>query len=305
MENRGWVSLSVELPPRGEELALAEALRRLGGRGIQREGGRVVAYLPPGADRPSLAREAEAAIRAATSLREPGVSVRRLAPGEDRALWGGSGGPARVSSRIGVDEVIPGEGVAGEGDDGTAGASEVGEGRITVRIRPGPAFGSAAHPTTRSCLRLLDRLLAPGDRVLDVGAGTGILAIAAVLLGARHAVALEADEVACRAARENVAANGVEGRVALREGVADAAVLRSLGRTVGPFDGVLANIETGALLRMLPALAETLAPEGWLVLAGVPGGEAAVVRDAAERAGLGAGIEEPEDGWWSAAFLRR
>ena len=82
-------------------------------------------------------------------------------------------------------------------------------GEVVIRLEPGMAFGTGLHPTTRLCLEALEAHLAPGGTVLDVGTGSGVLAIAAAKLGARSVLALDADPVAVAVARENVAGNGV------------------------------------------------------------------------------------------------
>ena len=84
-------------------------------------------------------------------------------------------------------------------------------GEVVIRLEPGMAFGTGLHPTTRLCLEALEAHLAPGCTVLDVGTGSGVLAIAAAKLGARSVLALDADPVAVSVARENVALNGVAG----------------------------------------------------------------------------------------------
>jgi ribosomal protein L11 methyltransferase len=173
-------------------------------------------------------------------------------------------------------------------------------GDIVITVDPGMAFGNAEHGTTRGCLRLLDRSVAPGARVLDVGAGSGILGVAAALLGASRVLAVEGDPVACEAARENATRNGVAGVVEVMEVWADKASLA----TLGGFDGVLANIESGVLHRLLPGLAACVRPGGWMILSGVLEPELDALVRAAGSAGL-----LPEaldaDGEWRSVRLRR
>ncbi len=175
---------------------------------------------------------------------------------------------------------------------------ELEPGDLLVVVDPGMAFGTAEHPTTRGSLRLLDRLIEPGQRVADVGAGSGILSIAAACLGADEVVALEVDPASCETARENLRRNGVANRVRVEE------------RDVTPdflpgealFDGIMANIESGVLLRLVSAFRSGLRGGGWLILSGVLADEAAHVRSAAERAGFRFHTKDCEGGWWSAAF---
>src|SRR5690606_29236824 len=127
------------------------------------------------------------------------------------------------------------------------------------------AFGTAEHPTTRGSLRLLDPLVEKGIRVADIGAGSGILSIAAALLGAGRVIAVEMDPWSCRAARENTVLNGVDDRVEIREERVGPELLPG----EGPFDGIVANIESGILRPLLPSFARDLRESGWLVLSGI------------------------------------
>ena len=183
---------------------------------------------------------------------------------------------------------------------------------VVIRLDPGMAFGTGQHPTTRLCLEALESRLRPGQEVpgrartgprlgtpvwvLDLGTGSGILAIAAALLGAARVIALDNDPVAVGVARQNVAVNGVEGRVQVLEG--------SLGAT-GPlpdadaprFDMVLANISTAGITEAAPALARVLAPGGTLIASGIGDASVEVCRGALEKAGLTILEQADRDGW--------
>jgi ribosomal protein L11 methyltransferase len=283
---RRWLLLSVQAPPHGEELLLVDALRRLGARLVEREGERFVAHLPHTDDPETLLGEAEAAVRASTRLRDPGLSWRWGTQAELAERWLRDVQPRRVTGRIVVAV------------DGTE--PEALSGDLVVRLQPGFGFGTAGHPTTRLCLGFLDGLVQRGDRIADVGTGSGILAIAAALLGAARVLAFEADPLACALARENAAGSGVGGRVEVRH------------HEVGPggqigsatFDGVVANLEASMLLPRLAGLAEATAPGGWEILSGATRSERADLLHAAEDAGLTLGDEAVEDGWWGGIFRR-
>lgn len=133
---------------------------------------------------------------------------------------------------------------------------------VQVVIEPGMAFGTGDHATTHFCLEALDRALAerPGASVLDVGTGSAVLAIAARKLGASRVVGTDNDPVAIRVAQENAAANGVEG---LELSTAD------LAQVPGTFDVVLANILANTLIELAAPIADKVAPQGLLVLAGI------------------------------------
>ena len=138
--------------------------------------------------------------------------------------------------------------------------SRGGAGPAGVRIDPGRAFGSGAHATTRLALELLQVCLRPGMSVLDVGMGSGVLAIAAARLGAAHVVAIDVDDEAKRAARANVDRNGVSVIVE----VAD----HPLADLDGGFDVVVANIDRPTLVELQPELVRRVRSGGHLVLSG-------------------------------------
>ena len=119
-------------------------------------------------------------------------------------------------------------------------------GEQAVVLDPSRAFGSGAHPSTLACLAAVERWAAPGVSVLDVGCGTGVLAVAAAVLGATPVVAVDVDPVAVDAALANAAANGVEVE----------AVVGSVGDVSGRFDLVVANVGAATALAMAPRLAE-------------------------------------------------
>ena len=131
---------------------------------------------------------------------------------------------------------------------------------IIVRLDPGLAFGTGTHPTTALCLEWLDGLDLAGRSVLDVGCGSGVLAIAALKLGARAAHGVDLDPQALLASRANAEANGVGDRLSLAEDV---------DGVPGPYDFVVANILAGALEELAPRVCAALAPGGALALSGI------------------------------------
>jgi ribosomal protein L11 methyltransferase len=182
------------------------------------------------------------------------------------------------------------------------------ESGAVIRLEPGMAFGTGLHPTTRLCLEALERHVVPGNTVLDVGTGSGVLAIGAAKLGARSILALDADPVAVRVAQENVDLNGVAGQVAVRLGtLAGGDVvprhfdldgdLDLLDR--GQFDLVVINILAPVIVGMAPALAARMGPEAWLVAAGLIESQEADVREALCEQGLRVMERTQEKDWVS------
>jgi ribosomal protein L11 methyltransferase len=133
---------------------------------------------------------------------------------------------------------------------------------VVLLLDPGMAFGTGLHPTTRLCLRAVEECVRPGMRVLDVGAGSGILAIAAARLGASVVEAVEIEPVAAGVCQQNVERNGVAGVVHVTSGTLSSAPRER-------YDLILANITIATLLQLHPLLAEHLSTDGVAVLSGV------------------------------------
>ena len=156
--------------------------------------------------------------------------------------------------------------------------------RTLIRLDPGLAFGTGTHPTTRMCLRWIAAHPPRGQRVLDYGCGSGILAIGAALHGAASVDAVDIDEAAVQSTRDNAAANGVQ----LVAGLPDQAH--------GVYDTVLANILATPLKVLAPLLCGHVAPGGALVLAGVLERQTAELQ-AAYQPWLALEVADAEDGW--------
>ena len=176
-------------------------------------------------------------------------------------------------------------------------------GRIPLLLDPGLIFGTGAHPTTKRSLELVERLTRPGQTVLDLGAGSGILSIAALLLGAAHATACDIDPKASDVIRTNAGLNGFHSQItALCGDVLSAGPLRqNLGRT--PYDLILANIVADVIIALSSFSAPWLAPGGRLVCSGILDGR----EEAVEKALLSGGfsiVERHQDGDWHSFVCR-
>ena len=178
-------------------------------------------------------------------------------------------------------------------------AGTVPAGPLTLVIDPETAFGTGEHGSTRAALALLDRHLVPGATVLDLGSGSGILAIAAVLLGARHATGIDNDEDAEPIARENARRNGVEDRARFVTG--DATVLAPL---LGPAGLVVSNILRSVNLALLPIIHSVLPAGGLAIFSGMEREERKPFLPELQRAGFERGDELVDDGWWGVAARR-
>jgi ribosomal protein L11 methyltransferase len=172
-------------------------------------------------------------------------------------------------------------------------------GDVVIDIDPGMAFGTGQHPTTAMCLRALEELAEPGSSVLDLGCGSGILAIAAARLGASRVLAIDTDPQAVAASLANVAANSVFASVEVREGTLDV----DKG-TSERFDIVVANISGLTLERLSSAICASLNDGGRLIASGFLEDAVDGLRDAFTSVGLT--VERvAEDGVWRANIARR
>jgi ribosomal protein L11 methyltransferase len=167
---------------------------------------------------------------------------------------------------------------------------------LTIVLDPETAFGSGEHGSTRAALTLLSRLPRPGDRVIDLGSGSGILTIAAIKLGAARAIGIEIDPEANEVAARNAARNEVSDRVEFLEG--DAAVLAPL---VGPADLLLSNILRAVNTALLPVITRAVRPGGIAIFSGMEQPEAEEFRRILTDAGFRLEQETLDAGWWGVA----
>ena len=163
--------------------------------------------------------------------------------------------------------------------------------RMVITLDPGAAFGTGQHATTRLCLAAVEWAHVEGGAVLDVGCGSGLLAIAAAKLGARAVLGCDIDEHAVEIARQNAEANGVGPRLDLLVGSVDVARQRA------PFDVIVANISSTVAVELAGPMAALLAPGGRVILGGFLARDRDEVAAAAVAAGLELRDEATEEGW--------
>jgi ribosomal protein L11 methyltransferase len=271
-----WISVRVT-PSAADRQRTLDALFALGSGGVQEDGDSLVTHLPPGTD--------EARVRAQLGAVGNGAELR-IDPLPD-IDWSREWKASVRAHTLGDITVAP-PWLASESDPAK-----------TVVIDPAMAFGTGEHGTTRGVIRLMQQVLRPGDIVADLGAGSAVLSIAAVKLGAARAAAIELDPEAIGNAEENVRRNGVEGRVTVVEG--DASLLLPL---VAPVQLVLANIISSVLTGMLPVIAEALTDGGHAIISGILQDEREMMLGVLASGGWNVVAEDREDEWWSALISR-
>ena len=166
------------------------------------------------------------------------------------------------------------------------------DGEIIVRMDPGMAFGTGTHETTRLVIRLMQDELVGGERVLDVGTGSGILSICASKLGAGHCNAYDIDPVAVKVAEDNAKSDGCTN---ITVGVSD--LLKGVDLSQGKYDFCVANIVADIIIRMLPDVKRYLKEGAPLILSGIIGERAAEVREAVLAQGFTVEKEISENDW--------
>ena len=273
-----WIEISVDVPLQDSEMA-GECLLRHCPAGLSESakpgrGRRVLlAYLPSTRDgRSVLSRLRRALAREAVSGT---VGVRVIGDTDWVGLWRAHAKPVRIG-RLTVQPAWM--------------RSRAGSGQALVRLDAGQAFGSGEHPSTQLCLAAVERFVRGGETVLDLGTGSGILAVAAARLGARRVLAIDDDRLAVSIARANVRANGVERRVLVRRG-------SGLGRVRLRADLIVANLTPEILAGVLPHAGRCLAQGGRFVASGFGPARASEVMRLVQASGLRVVGVETRRGW--------
>ncbi len=170
--------------------------------------------------------------------------------------------------------------------------------RVTLTLNPGLTFGTGSHATTRLCLTALESRIHGGERVLDLGCGSGILSIAALRLGARSAFACDIDEKCIDVAYENAALNGIgRDRLTVRQG--DATKEGPLRTAIGTgYDVVVANIVADVIISLAPQVRHFLTEDGWFLTSGIIDDRADEVAAALTAAGWNIVETCTSEGWY-------
>lgn len=176
---------------------------------------------------------------------------------------------------------------------------EAAENEITVLMDPGMAFGTGTHETTRLCAGFVENYTKDGCSVLDVGCGSGILAIAAARLGAGECFACDIDPVAVRVARENTELNSTPN---VRCEVSD--LLKQTPKISGGYDVIVANIVADIIIRLAPDVGDYLAENGVFIVSGIIEERAEEVVSVLHENGYSVEEERRENGWYAAALRK-
>lgn len=278
-----WTELRVETTPAAADL-VAEFMLEVGLTGvgitITDDGAACCAYQPPDSEVQPLVeplqRRLDQIAPSLTNGHAPRLSTREVTEEDWAEAWKQHFQPLRIGRGM-VVRPSWADAQARPGD-------------VVIELDPGMAFGTGTHPTTQMCLEAVEELLRPGDVAIDVGAGSGILAIAAAKLGARRVVAIDNDPVAARVVNGNARRNGVADVVEVR-------LEHGLDGAIEPADLIVANINSEAVCALAPNAAALLTPGGSFVSAGMTDASVGAVRRALEAAGLKVACEKQQAEW--------
>jgi ribosomal protein L11 methyltransferase len=273
-----WWAIDVRTAPDRRDQVGAWLVTKTGHAVEERADGTLVTFAPDEASAGALVDELGRTMPAPTD-----TTVRRLDAVDWSTRWRDGLGPRQFGRLTVMPSWIAGAGAPGP---------------YTVVLDPESAFGSGEHGSTRAALVLLERHLAPGSRVLDLGSGSGILAIAAAQLGASLAIGIDNDVEANPVGRRNAERNGVGESVDFFDGEA-----ADLAPLLGPADLILSNILRTANTELLPTVAAALRPGGLAIFSGMEIAEAPEFRAALVPSRLEIRDEVVDSGWWAVAAV--
>ena len=276
--SRATIEVLLRTPAAHHEVLMAELLD-LGAEAFAEEGEVLRAYVPATA----WSEARRDAVRAVLHTTDPDgmMDVREVPAQNWNAAWEASITPVLIEPFLITPTWRP--------------IPDPPEDLHVLQIDPKMSFGTGHHETTRLMLQLMPAHVPAGARAIDAGSGTGVLAIAAVRLGAASVVAFDIDPRTEENIHENVTRNAVADRVKAFIGTLAAA-------PPGPYDVVLANINFNTLVAYLPGFVERLAPGGHLLLSGLLTTDRDAIRQAVDRFPLTESADATEGDWWAVAF---
>jgi ribosomal protein L11 methyltransferase len=281
MEQNRWLRVRAQSPSPEHTEALVEGLIASGATAVEQQGDAVITYHADVTNPDEMARSLAAAATEFTGV-DIAVEWSWLDDEDWTREWRRGLGARRVGDHFIVTPTWI-EPDASEND-------------VVITIDPQMAFGTGEHATTRGMLRLMENIIRDGDVVLDVGAGSAILAIAAAKLGATEVDAVEFDPDAIENATENIERNETVAEVKL---VCEMVDIAYLAQRPSHYDVIVANVLSGVLRPLLHAFREALKPEGHLLLSGILRDEADDMIEASRAAGFLIKAEDREEEWWS------
>ena len=278
---RQWLVVTVSADSDEQAEQLAQALFELGGSAVQQNGNQLTTYLQPPTNLEAFLTQARETLGDKLSWRW-----------QDDQDWSESWKQGLQPRRVGRHFIVAPSWTQPEQRNGD---------RVIV-IDPEMAFGTGEHATTRGALRFLEICVQPGDRVLDVGTGSAILAIGAAMCGASDVLGVEYDPDAIMNAQDNITRNGVADVVRLETALVDDLYLQRSGNAA--FDIIAANVLSSVLVPLLPSFHNALRAGGYLILGGILEAEADDLIGAAQSAGFILRSEDLEDEWWGGLLQR-
>ena len=278
---RQWLVVTVSADSDEQAEQLAQALFELGGSAVQQNGNQLTTYLEPPTNLEAFL----------TQARE-NLGDKLSWSWQDNQDWSETWKQGLQPRRVGRHFIVA---------PSWTQPQQRNDDRVIV-IDPEMAFGTGEHATTRGALRFLEMCVRPGDRVLDVGTGSAILAIGAAMCGASDVLGVEYDPDAIINAQDNITRNGVADVVRLETALVDDLYLQRCGNAA--FDIMAANVLSSVLVPLLPSFHNALRAGGYLILGGILEAEADDLIGAAQSAGFILRSEDLEDEWWGGLFQR-
>ncbi|NOK85869.1 MAG: Ribosomal protein L11 methylase PrmA [Chloroflexi bacterium AL-W] len=281
-----WIEIKLSVDGEAAE-AVAELLQRYGHQGISIEQEGIMpeaytedevpapdkltvrAYIPEGENTTQAKEQLEAALRYMNMMYPMPAPEYNVIDDQDWAnAWKDHYHPIRLGKRILIRPVWH--------------DVEIQPNDIELALDPGMAFGTGTHPTTQLCLIALEDVVKPGVRVLDLGSGSGILAIAAAKLGASYVLGLDIDELAVSSSKENIERNNVQDKVFVEQGS-----LENVITSARRFDLIVVNIIAKIIIEMCQnGLGQTVRPGGLAVFSGIVDYQVPEVEEALRATGL-------------------